>query len=382
LVNRLRRKETGRKDINKLSLGTFKPYLKPFRDWRDKGIDAMRTALDAGKKIVALTADVSSFYHELKPGFMLDPAFVKDVLELDLSEEKTKLNRLFVQALQTWAAATPLKKGLPVGLPASAVVANVALVELDRMIERQVAPIYYGRYVDDILLVMENGADFRSTVELWEWLFARTKEEMLAWVDGQEHKQICFQPGYLKQGDGKSKVHFANAKNKVFILADEPGKTLVDAIAHQIRERASEWRAMPRLPKSASHVGTDLLAATQSDGEAADNLRKANALTMRRAGFAIKLRDFEAYERDLLPEAWQAHRRAFFRAFSQHVLVLPQFFDLAVYLPRVIRLATACEDFADLRGIIEALKNFASRSVSGARSASRLAHLKTRPQTR
>jgi hypothetical protein len=354
--NRLRRKETGRKDINKLSLGTFKPYLKPFRDWRDKGIDAMRTALDAGKKIVALTADVSSFYHELKPGFMLDPAFVKDVLELDLSEEKTKLNRLFVQALQTWAAATPLKKGLPVGLPASAVVANVALVELDRMIERQVAPIYYGRYVDDILLVMENGADFRSTVELWEWLFARTKEEMLAWVDGQEHKQICFQPGYLKQGDGKSKVHFANAKNKVFILADEPGKTLVDAIAHQIRERASEWRAMPRLPKSASHVGTDLLAATQSDGEAADNLRKANALTMRRAGFAIKLRDFEAYERDLLPEAWQAHRRAFFRAFSQHVLVLPQFFDLAVYLPRVIRLATACEDFADLRGIIEALK--------------------------
>lgn len=29
---------------------------------------------------------------------------------------------------------------------------------------------------------------------------------------------------------------------------------------------------------------------------------------------------------------------------------------MAVYLPRVIRLATACEDFADLRGIIEALQ--------------------------
>ncbi len=360
--NRLRRKETGKKDINKLSLGTFKPYLKPFRDWRDKGIVAMRTALDAGKKIVALTADVSSFYHELNPGFMLDSAFVKDVLGLDLSDEQAKLNRLFIQALQTWAAATPLKKGLPVGLPASAVVANVALVELDRIIEQQVAPLYYGRYVDDILLVMENGADFRSTIELWEWLFARA-DEKLGWVDGQKHKQICFQPGYLKQGDGKSQVHFANAKNKVFMLADEPGKTLVDAIAHQIHERASEWRAMPRLPRSASHVGTDLLAATQSDGEAADNLRKADALTMRRAGFAIKLRDFEAYERDLLPEAWQAHRRAFFRAFTQHVLVLPQFFDLAVYLPRVIRLATACEDFADLRGIIGALEKLC-RQVS------------------
>ena len=352
--NRLRRTQDG-KGINPLSLGTFQPYLKPFRDWRDKGITAMRTALEADKKIVALTADVSSFYHELNSGFMLDAAFVADVLGLELSASQTKLHRLFIHALQAWAQATPLKKGLPVGLPASAVVANVALVELDRCIEQQVAPIYYGRYVDDILLVMENGAGFRSTAELWEWLFARS-DDKLGWAD-QEHKQIGFHPGYLSD----SQIRFANTKNKVFLLAGEPGKTLVDAIDHQVRERASEWRAMPRLPRSASHVGTDLLAATQSDGEAADNLRKADALTMRRAGFAIKLRDFEAYERDLRPDAWKDHRQAFFRAFVQHVLVLPQFFDLAMYLPRVIRLATACEDFAALRKILGGLEQLCTQ---------------------
>lgn len=353
--NRLRRTQDG-KGINPLSLGTFQPYLKPFRDWRDKGIQVMRTALDADKKIVALTADVSSFYHELNPGFMLDPAFVTEVMGLQLPAPQAKLHRLFIQALHAWAAGTPLKKGLPVGLPASAVVANVALVELDRMVEQQLAPLYYGRYVDDILLVMENGAGFRSTIELWEWLFARSGGK-LGWVPGQERKQIGFQPEYLRD----SQIRFANAKNKVFMLAGEPGKTLVDAISHQIHARASEWRAMPRLPRSASHVGTDLLAATQSDGEAADNLRKADALTMRRAGFAIKLRDFEAYERDLPPDAWQAHRQAFFRAFVQHVLVLPQFFDLAVYLPRVIRLATACEDFEALRNILRALEQLGTQ---------------------
>ena len=351
--NRLRCAKDGKR-INPLSLGSFHHYFKPFRNWRDNGIDAMRTALEADKKIVALTADVTSFYHELNPGFMLAPAFVKEVLELELTKEQTKLNCLFIRALQAWAAATPLKKGLPVGLPASAVVANLALVELDRSIEQQVAPIYYGRYVDDILLVMENGANFGSTAQLWEWLFARTGKK-LGWVDAGE-KQICFKPVYLNEGGDKSKIHFANGKNKVFILAGESGKTLVDAIARQIHERASEWRAMPRLPRSAEHVGTDLLAATQNDGEVADNLRKADALTMRRAGFAIKLRDFEAYERDLHPEAWAKHRQAFLRAFIQHVMVLPQFFDLAIYLPRVIRLATACEDFADLRRIIETLE--------------------------
>lgn len=353
--NRLRRTQDG-KGINKLSLGSFQPYLKPFRDWRDMGIETMRTALDAGKKIVALTADVSSFYHELNPSFMLNPAFVTDVLGLELSAYQAKLHRLFIQALQAWAAATPLKKGLPVGLPASAVVANVALAELDRIVKQQCVPLYYGRYVDDILLVMENGGGFRSTAELWEWLFARSSGK-LGWVKGEEGKQIGFQPDYLSD----SQIRFANAKNKVFILAGEPGKTLVDAIAHQIHERASEWRAMPCLPRSASHVATDLLAATQSDGEAADNLRKADALTMRRAGFAIKLRDFEAYERDLKPEAWREHRHAFFRAFIQHVLVLPQFFDLAVYLPRVIRLATACEDFEELRKILRGLEQLCTQ---------------------
>ena len=315
--NRLRRSQDGT-EITEFSLGSFEPYLIPLRKWRDNGIHAMRTALDEGKKIVALTADVTSFFHELSPGFILAPAFFNDLLALELDAEQVKLHRLFIRVLDAWAELTPLKKGLPVGLPASAVVADVPLVELDRVIEKQVVPLYYGRYVDDILLVVENGADFRSTAELWNWLFARSNGN-LGWVENQEgaEKKIGFEPACLLSS--KSKAHFANAKNKVFMLAGDTGKALVDAIAHQIHARASEWRAMPRLPRSAKHGGTDLLTATLSDGEAADNLRKADALTMRRAAFAIKLRDLEACARDLHPDDWKEHRHAFFRALTQHV---------------------------------------------------------------
>ena len=347
--NRLRRGQDG--NTNSLSFGSFKPYLKPFRDWRDGGIQAMRSSLESGKSVVALTADVTSFYHELNSGFMLDDAF-NQLLGISLSDQNQKLHRLFITALQTWAKKTPTGKGLPVGLPASAIVANVALIELDRMIERQVVPLYYGRYVDDILLVMEKGTDFHSSEELWAWLFERS-DGKLGWSDGNESKKIRYRPNYLND----SQICFANEKNKVFMLEGETGRTLVNSISDQIHLRASEWRAMPNLPISACYVGTDLVAATQSDGEIADNLRKTDALTMRRAGFAIKLRDFEAYERDLPPDSWKDHRHAFFSAFIQHVLVLPHFFELAVYLPRVIRLATACEDFRYLHKIIEALNN-------------------------
>lgn len=351
--NRLRR--TKSKRINPLSLGSFAPYLKPFREWRDRGVAVMKTALERSGNIVALTADVSSFYHELNPGFLLDKRFCRDVLGVDLSADDEKLHRLFVRALQLWAKKTPLKKGLPVGLPAAAVVANVALIELDNLVERKIAPLYYGRYVDDIILVMENGERFQSAAQLWEWVFARF-EGKLAWANGREKNKIRFKPAYFESGDGMSNICFSNSKNKVFILSGATGKSLIDSIARQIYERASEWRAMPRLPNSAEDIGTDLLTATQSNGEAADNLRKADALTLRRAGFAIRLRDFEAYERDLEPDAWKAHRRAFFDAIVQHVLVLPRFFELANYLPRIIRLATACEDFSDLKKIMAALE--------------------------
>ncbi|MBG7620010.1 Reverse transcriptase [Herbaspirillum sp. AP02] len=354
--NRLRRTRDNKK-LNTRAMGSFTPYLKPFRDWRDNGIGTMHRALEDNKKIVALTADVSSFYHELNPGFLLKKSFLKGVLGIELSPDQEKLHGLFIGALETWAKRTPLKKGLPVGLPASAVVANVALIELDRLMEQQIAPLYYGRYVDDILLVMENGASFQSTGDVWEWIFARSNGN-LSWFGKKDDRKIKFSPKYLL-GSGtrkSSNIHFSNSKNKVFILSGESGKDLINAIACQIQERASEWRAMPRLPQSAQQVGTDLLAATQSNGEAADNLRKTDVLTMRRAGFAIKLRDFEAYERDLVPSAWRDHRRAFFRAFTQHVLVLPHFFDLAIYLPRVIRLATACEDFKELRTIINSVQ--------------------------
>ena len=354
--SRLRRTTKG--EFNTRSLGSFKSYLKPFRDWRNGGIRAMRSALEAKKSIVALTADVSSFYHELKPDFMLDDHFNQ---KLDLPEsldqpEQKKLHRLFIHALQAWAKTTPLKKGLPVGLPASAVVANMALIELDRLMQQQMTPLYYGRYVDDLILVMDGGKQFSSTAEVWEWIFRRSGT-LLDWSNKEQKKEIRFQPDYLSD----NRIQFDNGKNKIFRLEGSTGLAMIGSIERNIHERASEWRALPDLPHAAEQIGTDLVAATQQDGQLVDNLRKADSLAMRRASFAIKLRDFEAYERDLPPAQWAQHRHAFLDAFIQHVLVLPHFFELETYLTRVVRLAVACEDFKHLGQIIKAVRKLVAQ---------------------
>ncbi|WP_417536598.1 reverse transcriptase domain-containing protein [Methylophaga sp.] len=349
--SRLRR--TIDNEVNELSLGSFKQYLKPFRDWRDGAIKTMRTALDEKKKVLALTADVSSFYHRLDPGFMLSEGFY-EIAGVELDRAQRKLNKLFINALTAWAEETPLKTGLPVGLPASAVVANAALIRLDQFIEQQVVPLYYGRYVDDILLVMENTSNIKTADHFWEWIFSRDGDDILGWDEDKdpEDKSIMFHPDYLK----KSHVAFENSKNKLFVLAGGPGKALVNAITQQVSQRASEWRSLPDLPENPDTIATDLLKATNHAGEQADNLRKTDALTLHRAGFALNLRDYEAYERDLPPNAWRAQRHAFFSAVIDHLITPVIFFELAQYLPRIIRMAVACKDFKILGDILHSVR--------------------------
>lgn len=343
--SRLRRQEKGEKKFNELSLGSFKPYLKPFKDWRDDGIQAMQEGLKVDKKLVALTADVTSYYHCLQPDFMLDEKFHK-VIGILLSPDQSALNKLFIGALKAWAQLTPLGKGLPVGLPASAIIANMALFELDQIIEKQIRPIYYGRYVDDIMLVVENTNEICSQQDLWK-LIANVSDNTLK----QDEKSVQFQAEYLAD----SVIAFENEKNKAFVLDGLEGQTMINAIAEQINHRASEWRSLPKLPMNTIEVATDLMKATNSNGEHADSLRKTDALSLNRASFAIKLRDFEAYERDLPPKAWEEIRHAFYEAVITHVFVPEKYFQLAAYVPRIIRLAAVCEDFKYLGKMMKSL---------------------------
>ena len=91
-----------------------------------------------------------------------------------------------------------------------------------------------------------------------------------------------------------------------------------------------------------------MTTASQADGEIADSLRKTSSLSTRRAEFALIIRDLEAFQRDLEPENW-AMPIVFFESVIDHVLVLPRYFDFAIYVTRIIRLATLTKEFSYLQ---------------------------------
>ena len=345
--NRLRRNKENQ--FNRLSLGSCRHYFTPYRSWRDDAVRAMGAALDEDKSIVAVTADVSAFYHRISPKFILNPSFHK-LLKVQLTAEEDALNRLFIHYLLDWAeVASPLPGGnLPVGLTASSVIANLALWELDQIISQEIVPRYYGRYVDDIILVVENVKDFTRSTDVWDWLVKRSGGAIT--VEGEE---VHFKRDYLED----CTITFKNSKNKTFALSGPSGKSMLSLIRQQMSERTSEWRAMPDIPESESALEAKVVAVAQEDGLPADSLRRADKVSIRRSGFAIQIRDLEAYARLLPPEAWKRQRHAFYEAFIRHVLVLPHFFDFYNYLSRILSLATFCRDYKHLRRMLDSLQN-------------------------
>lgn len=360
--NRLRRERDGR--LNRQAPGTFRHYLSPYRRWRDDGLAVMRAQLEGGRAIVAMTADATAFYHRLDPAFLLDERFLER-LGINLDADEWHLHRLFVAALQAWIGNVSRltgwrARGLPVGLPASGVVANLALADLDRLASEEFKPLYYGRYVDDIMIVLDGDAALEDQDDVWSWLADRSQGLLQHESGGgarQSEVRARFVPAYLEG----SEVVFDNDKNKIFHLYGETGLFMLGSIERTINERASEWRALPSIGSDTASIGTDLAAITTADGDDAATLRESDRLSARRASFAIRLRDFEAYERLLEPGTWSAHRRAFFGSVRRQLLVLPTYFDLASYLPRLTKLAAACEDDLALQDLFVAVSGLHRR---------------------
>jgi len=334
--------------------GSFQPYFYCYREWRARGLKAIRHELNKRRRVVALTMDLTAFYHNVDPQFLLDARFLtkarfQQTNGRDLSNNERRFTSQLVKAFTTWATMVPGfdaagPTGVPVGPSAPRIIANVLLVEFDRLVLRHLAPIYYGRYVDDIFLVLRDTGNFTSADRIVSHLTRRITPLTLN-ADRNE-LQLVFPYA------AKSQLIFKTEKQRVFLLAGEIGKDLLDAIESKIDEVSSEWRLLPNLDDLERSPAARVLTAAKKSNEDADALRKADGLSLRRLGFSLLLRSINALVRDLPPTEWVSDRRRFYRFASRHVLTPLRLMDLHDYLPRLLGLAVACRDWTDARKIV------------------------------
>lgn len=342
---------------NMSTSGHFQYYVRNFKTWRTRALDAVVKCLNETRHdSIVVTADAKSFFHSISPDFLLDEEFLRKIGVI-LTEEQRWLTMVLIKAINTWALNTPLKTGLPVGLPASSVIANAAFLELDLQLTQDNNGILsYGRYVDDILVVLDDTPRMRRKSAVWNKL-NRISGNLLKLEledEGKNVKSIAYQPTYAELLT-RSQIVFEGEKCKVFSLRKKTGLQFVNILKKQIAEVSSEFRLLPQNVGEDTTLQEKIQSLVTGSGDAADNFRKIDSLRLRKSDFSGLLLEMEFYAQALQIGEWAKARRDFFKLCDQYVMSLPIFFDFADKLPRIISLATLCGNFVQISRILESL---------------------------
>lgn len=343
--------------LNTLSPDLFQPYFAAYGRWRSAGLKAMRRELKGGHRVVAVTMDLKRFYHQIDADFLLHEDYLTQI-GLTLSKEQRTFTRRLIDSFKTFNKVLHDQiggppRGLPVGLPASGLIANVVLSQFDRHIVSQLNPSYYARYVDDVFLVLRHSDEFADGSAFLQWLGKRLAPIATAIfpAEGESKTDGPALKLNLPYADG-SELLFVGKKQKIFQLEGPHGLDLIGPIEEQIRQQTSEHRDLPHLPDTESRMAHRALLVTSDATLNADALRKADAVTLRRSGFAMLLGDVEAHVRDLDAASWSPLRHQFYDLAHRHLLTPKAFFDYSRYFPRIVGIMSACSDWDHARRFI------------------------------
>ncbi|MGW1454522.1 RNA-directed DNA polymerase [Salegentibacter agarivorans] len=138
-------------------LRLFKPYFMQYPKWRDNGIETAKEVTEKDTDVVILSLDIKEYYYNIG----IDDNVKKDLKYIISKNNKgkgTKLTDILFAIMRVYAQKCPKNKGniLPIGLLSSGILANWYLHSFDELIKKELAPAYYGRYVDDIQIVLAN----------------------------------------------------------------------------------------------------------------------------------------------------------------------------------------------------------------------------------
>ncbi|MEZ7509841.1 RNA-directed DNA polymerase [Cloacibacterium sp. Arc13] len=158
-------KSTGKIESEKM---LFTKYFDKYQEWRDKGIKAAKQLIDEQNNVLLLSLDIKNFFHSCSINFL--------ELKNDLKQESHALTDIVQKISEKYTEIVGSNKTkatnelpiLPIGLVSSGVIANWFLSDFDKQLKEKTSPVYYGRYVDDIFIVVSNVDEPQN--DIIEWL--------------------------------------------------------------------------------------------------------------------------------------------------------------------------------------------------------------------
>lgn len=162
--NRLRKTLVNKESKNiTYSPSLFEPYFSQYESWRDYGLEKAKERLDDKQDAIILTLDFKSFYYSVH---LEKDHFKKFIERVDDPEQwHHRLNDFVFKVISRYSDELRKVIGkesqldieqrnvLPIGFMPSNILSNWVLTAFDDAIIERWNPVYYGRYIDDIIIV-------------------------------------------------------------------------------------------------------------------------------------------------------------------------------------------------------------------------------------
>lgn len=158
----------------------FEPYFKRYQIWRDKGLDTVEKLLEKEENAIMLSLDFKEYYYTSTINFKklnndietakskLFKEFNNDLDSFEKELDKFLLNyienifKIYTKKFKRDPCNNPNLPMIPLGFLPSLIISNWNLQAFDQAILDIINPAYYGRYVDDMLIVFKSHPESES----------------------------------------------------------------------------------------------------------------------------------------------------------------------------------------------------------------------------
>ncbi|WP_294883296.1 MULTISPECIES: reverse transcriptase domain-containing protein [unclassified Sulfurimonas] len=363
---------------NEESPKIFESYHHKYQAWRNNSFKAIRE-LHKTSSVVAVTMDITSFYHSIElNGFKEVKFYEKFSLDIKFKENPKlkQFHESFIGLLALWNNAIESENGLPIGLSASSVLANAVMKDFDTEVTKNLAPTYYGRYVDDILLVFPDNGNLNSGKEIIEYFINKdivTRNDnkilnKLKWTDKVVKlttKDYQYQHEFRKFNSKELKYKnliLKESKQKIFYLDKNADLSIIDGIEAEINSISSEWRFLPDIADENSSLLQKVVGFYADGKEFNDALRKIDATTIKRLGLSLLVSHSHSLNQYISPKNWIDQRLKIYDLIENHIFIPKNLFENYTFLPRIFALMIHSGDgeraYCFLQKIDDLMKKF------------------------
>ena len=251
----------------------FKLYSSQYQKWRDDCIEATEDLLNNHKKdAIIISLDIKRYYPSAKLNYedvnialrqkcdnkqFEKYKFLTNILKNIRDEYIKQIKNIIIKEENDFGEILPSESPIPIGMLSSNVIANWYLKDFDKQLIKQVKPIYYGRYVDDMLIVLENtggcNKDNCDKTNCVENRKLTTKNIIEKYFLKDLNEPILKPDNTSKDTDDieyninihKCNLKIQQNKIKLFVFDTNGSKAMLLKFKDNLRKHSSEFRFLP-----------------------------------------------------------------------------------------------------------------------------------------